>query len=629
MLSTFRSILNAERDIPEVVRKIIATAAFLAALLCALLVLPQVREVLFSLAERILHHPLGDAPQRNVMLWTAALGGVFAFGVCGFAFGINQVYLESVAPKVTRSAGFVLLIIAGLFLSLCTTSAQGNGALWDDEFVTANVVSHPLEKVLLIESGDVHPPLYFLLLRIFVSAFGQSALVMKIFSIIPAFLTMLLLVRFLLKGFGAKATIFGLLAFAASSANLHYALEVRMYMWALFFVTLGIVAAWSVVKTNKLASWLILLVAVECAAYTHYYAGVTAGIGGGLLFLWFLRYDRKRLPHLVGFAVVAAALYLPWLPHLLRAFTQTDGGFWIAPMGISGAIGCFTNYFWAGGEFLMPFYALLAYAVFVCFFIKKGKTQKEYFVLAAFSISVLLALACITVSLFSHPLHAARYFFPISGAVWLLFGVAAASIKNRRLTISIGAFLLALVFASYSWALYSEATEGKEQKRFFWDVSGKTNVTDADVFYFPLGKATQEMRNMMFYFPKNVYVATGADEIDVNKKTGKVQRWHGDNFYLLYGERKITLETLLSEKKFANRRLWVVKMLENDPFPKLEDVQGLKIEGQFNNYGWLAAGAKGYKFNFYLVKSVADFAKHKPTIDKLTAENEAARRKNK
>jgi hypothetical protein len=618
MLSAFRNILNGEKDFPQTVRKIIAVASIAIAILCVIPLLPPVRTELFALAERLLRHPLGNLHQRDWTLWTTALGALFAFFLTHCAFARKTLTAENSSANTERFYSRATLILIAAYALCGFILAFQSKAIWDDEFHTIMSMTKPPSELLLIQSGDTHPPLYHLTLKTFSSLFGQDIRTLKVFSVFPMLCTMLLLAVFLRKEFSPKAAFFAILSLVASEGSCHYFVEMRGYTLAMFFVTLAAVASWYVIKTNKLLWWAVLLIAVEGAAYTHYYAGAAAAIECGLLFLWFVLRDRKHLPQILLFAGATFVCYLPWISTAAGMFSQTNGSFWILPMTFSGALACFTNYFWAGGEDLYKFYTLLAYAVFLCLLLKKDKTPKEIFAFAVFGVSVLLALACIIVSVFSHPIHTARYFFPVSGCVWLFFGVAATTLKNSRLTLTVGAFLGGLAFASLAWAYDQEKTEGAALQKFL--DTAKPKVRADDVFYFATGNTTAEMRNIMHFFPENIYVATGDDELSVDKNTGKIKRWHRDGFYRQYGPRKIYVEALSTRPELAKRRLWVVKRIVNEPFPNLENIPGLnaKFLGKF---GWLGGDIEGYKFNIYLVDTVAAFTRRLPEIEQATLKN--------
>jgi hypothetical protein len=635
MLTTLQKILSGEQDISPKTRKRIVIVAALATFACLIMIFPQGRRFAFGVAEAIIRHPLGNHDLRDWMLLTGGLAGFFAF------YAVWRIFLPKITEwrEDTSQKTETKLILGGIALILAYALAGTyfcalSDSLWDDEFLTVNTIVRPWNEVLRIESADVHPPLYFLMLKAWATVFGGEVFTLKLFSVFPAILTMLALWYFLLREFSAKAAFFAILAFAAAAGNCHYFVEVRMYTWALFFTTCAAIAMYRVAKTNNLYWWLALLLSVEAAAYTHYYAAASVALGGGLFFVWFLRTDRKRLPHIVGFAVAAAALYLPWVPLALGAFSQTDGAFWTQPIRLPDALACFTNYFWAGGEGLTPFFALLAVAVFASFFIRPAKPQKEFFAVAASAVCVLLALVCIAFSLAGRPVYATRYFYPVSGMVWLFFGVAAAGIRNRRLTFSLGALLGALAFASLALAFEYERKEGSAQREFrVWLASPERlgpQLRDTDVFIFPSPRAVFELRAITLFFPKNRYVATNGDETNIDPKTGKLKRWFGDDFYLMYDPaKKFSMETVAANPdKFEQCGAWVFRMFENDALPDLTslppelDVGAVKIvppllrkKGQpADVFGWGGGQADGYKFFLYYVPSASKFARQNDAL---------------
>ena len=53
-----------------------------------------------------------------------------------------------------------------------------------DEYFTLTIINFPISDLLHIISGDVHPPLYYLIAKL-IAKFGTNLSVLKIFSIIP------------------------------------------------------------------------------------------------------------------------------------------------------------------------------------------------------------------------------------------------------------------------------------------------------------------------------------------------------------------------------------------------------------------------------------------------------------
>jgi hypothetical protein len=95
---------------------------------------------------------------------------------------------------------------------------------------------------------------------------------MKMVSVFPTILMVIFASLFLKKEFSDKTAIIFLLSCIASQSIAHYSIEIRMYSWALFFITMMAVSAWYFLKSGKIRWWMAMLFCTVSAAYTHYFA---------------------------------------------------------------------------------------------------------------------------------------------------------------------------------------------------------------------------------------------------------------------------------------------------------------------------------------------------------------------
>jgi uncharacterized membrane protein len=197
-------------------------------------------------------------------------------------------------------------------------------SIWFDEVFSLALVKHSLKEMISLIIADVHPPLYYLILKIATVLFGESIFVAKLVSALPSILTLVFSAFFLKKNFSDRAVILFLLCFMASQHIVTYSIEIRMYSWALFFVTMTAITAWHVVSTGKKIWWGMFLLCMECAAYTHYYAGMAVGIEYLLLLGYIIRYDRKKILQVLFLAVLALLFYLPWISIAIQQFAKVS-----------------------------------------------------------------------------------------------------------------------------------------------------------------------------------------------------------------------------------------------------------------------------------------------------------------
>lgn len=129
------------------------------------------------------------------------------------------------------AARSVLVLGAGLRLyGLNIQSA------WADEIATLVITDSALTfgQFWQLVIADVHPPLYYLLLRLWSAAFGQSDLAARLPSAIFAILT--IAVAFCFKPLPRAGRLALMMFIAVSPGAIEYAQEARSYSLLLFFV---------------------------------------------------------------------------------------------------------------------------------------------------------------------------------------------------------------------------------------------------------------------------------------------------------------------------------------------------------------------------------------------------------
>jgi mannosyltransferase len=240
----------------------------------------------------------------------------------------------------------VLALAAGLrFYNLDAQS------LWSDEGNSAALVSRSFVQIARDAAHDIHPPLYYELLRVWTGIFGTSEAALRSFSALLG--TLLVLVVF---GLGAclfnRATgLAAALIAAVAPFQIYYSQEARMYILVALQVALATWLFWWFIAqedtrlpANGLAqeeprptvrhaglrvlpfSGQLLVLVWMTGLYTHYAFPVMIGLLS-LLYLGWLLASRRR--GLVGWRLLrwgllialTLGLYAPWLAIALRQLT--------------------------------------------------------------------------------------------------------------------------------------------------------------------------------------------------------------------------------------------------------------------------------------------------------------------
>ncbi|MCL2218376.1 MAG: hypothetical protein FWC23_00185 [Chitinispirillia bacterium] len=329
---------------------------------------------------------------------------------------------------------------------------------------------------------DVHAPLYFFILKAASLAFGNSIGVMKMVSVFPTILMAIGGCLFLKKEFSDKAALIFLLVLIASESITRYAIEIRMYSWALFFVTMMAVSAFYFFKTSQKRWWMALLLCTAGAQYTHTYAMVAAAIVYCLLLLYTLIYRKENRFAILLLGGVASIFFLPWLIVVAKQFSHVSGNFWIEPLTLSTILGYMNIIFSTGYIFVNIVFFFLYCAVLVFFLARKNKTVDDHFLFGGLCCAVLLVSSGIILSIVVSPLFYDRYLIPVVGLVWLFFAAQCAAIPSKRIFISLLVALSIMGFTSFLYSAQREAEEHKESNIFYTHITQRLQQDDVFVF---------------------------------------------------------------------------------------------------------------------------------------------------
>jgi len=212
-------------------------------------------------------------------------------------------------------------------LALRVYLALSKEELWYDEVFSVLVARLPLPQLLAATAGDVHPPLYYLLLKAwlwFWAALPVEAAA-RSFSLYLSLITLILFGMALHRlGLSLKQmAVAGMLAVYFPSL-IYFAAEARMYALLEFEVMAGLLAL-----TDR--RWWVRIFgggfALGALAWTHnvglFYAATLAGM------TLILRWKQPRvIGELATAGTLAAVAWLPWAVVLLNQVKATQAGYW-------------------------------------------------------------------------------------------------------------------------------------------------------------------------------------------------------------------------------------------------------------------------------------------------------------
>ena len=332
-------------------------------------------------------------------------------------------------------------------------------SIWVDEGISLHLVTSSLPEMLASLAGEVHPPLYFLLLKVWVALAGASVFSTRFFSVLASILQVVAVYAVARRWLGRSTARIAAFLVALSPLSVIYAQEIRGYaLLPLAYLALLAIAHEMTQKPgpHRRATWLLLGVVEVVALYLHYIDISFVAYSGAWLLLTCLREKRwtdlrrwlitqllvglASLPWLIAvivhwesaYADATADMYLTQLPPLGYVLAQV----WVFHLtGLAGAMGRPAMRLLAGLVFLLLLVLLLLRLRSPC-------SRRTGVRLAAHWIVPLsLALFIWIVRSYSHPRYIALYGPGL--ALLVAYAVHPSNPKSCYLSFAISTLLTA------------------------------------------------------------------------------------------------------------------------------------------------------------------------------------------
>ncbi len=269
---------------------------------------------------------------------------------------------------------------------------QFDSSLWGDEAWAATLAVKPIWKIITIVSKDTSPPLYYLLLHIWMKIFGTSEPSIRCLSFL-FFLAASFFVFLIGKSLWEEEK-YPFLTFLLAFLNpflFRYGFEGRMYSLLLLTTT-------SSMYFFLKKKWTLYIISTLAALYTHHFS----------IFLvltqlfWIIKgITRKNFFSSLKPYLIIGLGYLPWLYPLYYQTSLVQSGFWLSKPTFKSVIDLFGN-FLLGTEKHFLQKAVFLGILFILFFRKFKDWGKDLFLLswAIIPITLTFSISLVKSSIF-------------------------------------------------------------------------------------------------------------------------------------------------------------------------------------------------------------------------------------
>ncbi len=366
------------------------------------------------------------------------------------------------------------MVMLGVAIILCF-----NESFWSDEAFSLQIIRHPYIRMVSLTANDVHPPLYYFILKFCVDAVrflvpSASAVVIgKIVSVIPGIILYIFSLMVVRKEWGNLSSSIFAMTVVGMPHMMYYYIEIRMYSWGLLFVTLTFWYAYKVLKYKDKRNWVFFTVFALCAAYTQYFALIEAAFAYLYILIVLLIKERKRIKEWLIVCVITIVGYIPWLTCVVQQATRVSADYWIEDITFS-SIKNYLIYIVCpeivnelariAGQALLGIFAVLILVNIYVAWKKKDEqyTQNSFFmVFAAACLPGTVAIG-VLISAIMRPILVDRYLIPAAGTLWLSLAILLNVRMISRQMIQKGIAILVCVVLSATCAVNTSVRMEKE-----------------------------------------------------------------------------------------------------------------------------------------------------------------------
>ena len=357
-----------------------------------------------------------------------------------------------------------------------------------DEYFTLSIINFNVNDLISVTAADVHPPLYYLILKFAMNVFGlfgissHNLFAVRLVSIIPYPIIMIISYLKIRKDYGWLTAGLFTLSLGVMSEFFLYFLIARMYSWAILFLLIAFIYTKDIFKTGKKRYWAIVTVASVLCAYTHYFAAISAVCLYLILIYYVIFKNRSQIKNLCISIATAILLYGYWISVLLSQLDAVHHGFWVPRVKFDSLVQSLGYYAYCK-ETLFAIFAILILLAIIFLFkkqLKEKHTLDNFYLLTGFAIYFGTILLALIVSLTFKPILLARYLMPAAAVLWLTLSILISKIEDKKTMVYSFALICLLLIAGTGHMINTNFTvynEGMAKENVFNQILDDENST--------------------------------------------------------------------------------------------------------------------------------------------------------
>ncbi|WP_405264722.1 hypothetical protein [Methanobrevibacter sp.] len=311
-----------------------------------------------------------------------------------------------------------------------------------DEYFTFTLINLPVSDMLTMTANDVHPPLYYLLVKFVLKLLnavnfnGNVIYILRLLSMLPFLIILAISGTKIKKEYGwlvAGLTSFTLIAM---SGFMYHYIVIRMYSWAILFSLLSFIYFKDILNKSDIKSWLLFSVFVILGAYTHYFAAITSFTLYFFLFVNFIKdKNLQEIKKLLLSGIFCIIVYLPWLLVLINQIKKVHNDYWIPQVTLQYLFDSIMYFaLITTSNTIITILALFALIIFYVLVIREFKTNpniENHYILYGILAFILTLVITVVLSYVYKPILRYRYLLPSIAIFWFAISIYTNKIDNK------------------------------------------------------------------------------------------------------------------------------------------------------------------------------------------------------
>lgn len=320
------------------------------------------------------------------------------------------------------------------------------GLLYDDPF-SMGMINHSYHDIINLTTMDVHPPLYYFVLKTFLSltTFWTSNIFIKIvfarlLSVLFSLITLLYIIKIMKKlniSFNKYLITLLFIVLPVVFGLDQQAAHIRMYSMCTTMTIIVIYYLISFIRTNNSMNLIIISILSALSLYTNYYFGLISGmyILSAVIYTTYKNKLQSSIK-LIFSGIVSLALFIPWIPNLLTQISASN----------SNSVQSFTT----TSKITIVEYIILMTFILFSFILKSGISKKILYL--AYS-SYLISIIIFILNIIMYPVSVSLRYTSTPLILLLILSITITKQANRKnITANNVVKILMLLFISLSFA---------------------------------------------------------------------------------------------------------------------------------------------------------------------------------